>query len=389
MYFHVYLISMLFFFLSCTGPSDPPVTEKPNASIDSLNIDEGNTTHPVYVTIRLDKASADTTVVIVQSQDGTATGGEDFKTLNNYPLEFLPGDVQNQLKIEIIGDDSFEEDEDFTIRIVSPVNENQEPDESRITILNDDLDNTLRIPETGFESATEYQGMDLVWFDEFDEGQNIENNWKFEYGGNGWGNNERQNYRKENATIHDGGYLVIEAREEKYGGNNYTSSRIITKGKFDFKYGRVDIRASLPYGQGIWPALWMLGSNISSVGWPSCGEIDIMELIGNKPATTHGTIHWSNAGDHAQYGGSKTLSSGIFYDDFHVFSVIWDESHIEWLLDDTKFFTADITPQELSEFHKNHFLIFNVAVGGNWPGYPNSTTVFPQRMIVDYIRVFQ
>jgi beta-glucanase (GH16 family) len=133
----------------------------------------------------------------------------------------------------------------------------------------------------------------------------------------------------------------------------------------------------------------MLGSNLSSVGWPACGEIDIMELVGHQPAVTHGTVHWSQDGSHAEFGGSKQLLSGIFNDEFHVFSIIWDETHIEWLLNGLKFHEISTTPQQLSEFHQDYFFIFNVAVGGNWPGYPNQTTEFPQRMIVDYIRVFQ
>jgi len=136
----------------------------------------------------------------------------------------------------------------------------------------------------------------------------------------------------------------------------------------------------------------MLGANIGSVGWPSCGEIDIMELVGGSGGndkTSHTTIHWDNNGDHAQYGESYTLSSGIFADDFHIFAVEWDSQEIRGYVDGNKFYTINITPDGLSEFKNNFFIILNVAVGGNWPGNPDSNTVFPQQMKVDYIRVFQ
>ena len=188
------------------------------------------------------------------------------------------------------------------------------------------------------------------------------------------------------------GILTITAKNENFNTSNYTSSRIKTQGIKSWKFGRVDVRAALPYGQGIWPALWMLGDNITTIGWPSCGEIDIMELIGGAGAndrTTHGTVHWSNAGAHAQYGGSKTLPSGKFADSFHVFSITWDANSIHWLLDNVEFHSVDTSPAEMAEFREKFFIIMNVAVGGNWPGAPDATTTFPQKMYVDYVRVFQ
>jgi len=137
---------------------------------------------------------------------------------------------------------------------------------------------------------------------------------------------------------------------------------------------------------------WMLGDNISSVSWPTCGEIDIMEMIGGAGAndrTVHGTVHWNENGSHAQFGNSKVLSSGRFADEFHVFSIVWNQNSITWLLDNVPYNTVDITPANMSAFHNNFFLIFNLAVGGNWPGSPDGTTVFPQKMYVDYVRVFQ
>ncbi|MFT6937426.1 MAG: beta-glucanase (GH16 family), partial [Saprospiraceae bacterium] len=202
----------------------------------------------------------------------------------------------------------------------------------------------------------------------------------------GWGNNELQYYRTENTTV-NGGNLIIEAKQESFGGGTYTSSRIITKGDISFKYGRVDIRAVMPEGQGLWPALWMLGENIDQVSWPACGEIDIMEIVGHQPNKVHGTIHW-DANGHANYGGSKTSTSDLS-EEFHVFSIIWDANEIKWLLDGVQYHNVDIAPADLDEFREAFFFIFNVAVGGNWPGNPDATTSFPQRMIVDYMRVFQ
>ena len=206
----------------------------------------------------------------------------------------------------------------------------------------------------------------------------------------GWGNNELQYYRQDNASV-ENGYLIITAKQQNFGGSNYTSSRLKTQGRQFFTYGRIDIRAKLPYGKGIWPALWMLGESFSSVGWPSCGEIDIMEMIGGNgynDRTVHGTVHWNENG-HAMYGGSNSLPSGRFHDEFHVFSIIWDQNSIRWLRDDIQYHTINISGSNLSAFQENFFFIFNVAVGGNWPGSPDNTTVFPQRMVVDYVRVFQ
>jgi beta-glucanase (GH16 family) len=163
---------------------------------------------------------------------------------------------------------------------------------------------------------------------------------------------------------------------------------LTTQGKKTFRYGRIDIRAKLPFGQGLWPALWMLGENLNTVSWPACGEIDIMEMVGNDPATTHGTLHWEQNG-HNYQGGGTTISSGILADAFHVYTIIWDTNEIKWLLNDVEFYSMNTSSPAFSAFDNNFFFIMNVAVGGNWPGYPDGTTTFPQRMTVDYIRVFQ
>ncbi|MBL0744615.1 family 16 glycosylhydrolase [Chryseolinea sp. Jin1] len=250
----------------------------------------------------------------------------------------------------------------------------------------------LVIPSKGYTTPDTYAGMTLVWHDEFEGTALNTNDWTFELGtgSNGWGNSELQYYRQENTSVKDG-YLVITAKKEDFQSSKYTSSRIITQNKKSFQYGRVDIRAALPNGKGIWPALWMLGSNVSTVSWPKCGEIDIMEMVGggNGDKTVYGTAHWDNAGAHASYGNSKQLSSGIFSDEFHVFSIVWTAQKITWYVDDVQFNVIDTTPAGLAAFQKEFFVIFNVAVGGEWPGNPDSNTLFPQRMIVDYVRIFQ
>jgi len=256
----------------------------------------------------------------------------------------------------------------------------------------DQTGSKVTIPKLGATSPTSYTNMKLVWADEFDGTALNSDFWSFETGNgtNGWGNNELQFYRTQNTSIQDG-HLVITAKKEPFGGKEYTSSRIITKSKKEFRYGRVDIRAALPKGQGIWPALWMLGSNFDTVSWPACGEIDIMEMIGGggRENTVHGTVHWQNEGKHAQFGGKTTLPSGTFSDQFAVYSITWDATSIRWFVDNKQYHVIDTTPAELDEFRRNFFFIFNVAVGGNWPGSPNTTTTFPQHMIVDYVRVFQ
>ncbi|MEX2568465.1 MAG: glycoside hydrolase family 16 protein [Cyclobacteriaceae bacterium] len=255
----------------------------------------------------------------------------------------------------------------------------------------------IGFPESGFSSPVTYEGYTLVWNDEFDA-QTLSSDWVFETGDGcpnlcGWGNNELQYYHRENTELKDG-YLVVTAKEENMGGKNYTSSRLKTQGQRNFRFGRIDIRAALPQGQGIWPAFWMLGENITEVPWPACGEIDIMEMIGGsadgRDNTVHGTLHWDNNGNYASDGGKRSLSEGaILKDNFHVYSLIWEENQISWLLDDEVFHIMDISPAAMDEFREPFFLLINMAVGGNWPGNPDDSTSFPQQLAVDYVRVFE
>ncbi len=231
------------------------------------------------------------------------------------------------------------------------------------------------------------QNWNLVWQDEFTNG--ISPDWVFEIGnGNsGWGNNELQYYRRENATVENGN-LVITAKRESIGGFNYTSTRMKTQGKKSWKYGKIEARISMPSFIGSWPAFWMLGDNISSIGWPACGEIDIMEHI-NVERQTHGTIHWQDHNNtYANYSGSTPVSSVT---DFHVYTIEWDTSAIKWFVDGNLYHEASIANgvNGTSEFHNNFFILLNMAIGGNWPGFTVDNSAFPARMLVDYVRVYQ
>jgi beta-glucanase (GH16 family) len=267
---------------------------------------------------------------------------------------------------------------DYEIKLVVSLNQQEFSASKSVTIAEDDPD----------------YDPNLLWAEEFNyTGMPDANNWNLETGGGGWGNNELQNYTNsdENSYV-ENGVLTITARED---GGSYTSARLTTQNKFDFKYGRIEARIKLPYGQGLWPAFWMLGANFSQAGWPYCGEIDIMEMVGgdvepNSDNTCHATLHWWDDAQQvkADYGLSYTLPSGIFADDFHVFGITWNDQEIRAYVDDNEYFVADLTPDELSEFRQNFFLILNVAVGGNWPGPPDETTVFPQTMQVDWVRVY-
>jgi beta-glucanase (GH16 family) len=248
----------------------------------------------------------------------------------------------------------------------------------------------------------EERGWKLVWSDEFNQpnGSALDaSKWVVEVGGQGWGNRELEYYtsRPENLFIRDGA-LVIEARRENFaipGGpiQHYTSARLKTAGRFSQQYGRFEARIKIPSGQGMWPAFWMLGDDIDEVAWPACGEIDIMENIGKEPSTIHGSLHGpgyiGDAGIQAPY----TLpGKRRFADDFHVFAVEWEPEAIRFYVDDDLYVTrtrADLHPGWKWVFDHPFFLLLNLAVGGSWPGNPDATTVFPQYMLVDYVRVYQ
>lgn len=383
---------LLVLLVSCGKDPDPVQPSLPALTIQDLSAAEGNAAGSIVIQVTLSAAAQGNVLVNYATLDGTAKSGTDYVSKPDGELLFQAGETVKTISIQVLGDEVKEPDETFNVQLINPVGATLARDKATVTIKNDDSDNPFNIPKTGYTTPETYAGKTLVWRDEFTANTLDITAWTHNTGAGGWGNSELQHYRPENTFFADG-HLVIEARQENFGGSAYTSSRLVTQGKKEFKYGRIDIRAALPEGQGIWPALWMLGSNISSVNWPACGEIDIMELIGSQPNRIHGTIHYgANTSQHQYKGDSKALSgTAKFSDEFHVFSLVWEQDKIVWLLDDVPYFQATpaTTAPAAYPFNQPFFFVFNVAVGGVWPGSPDGTTNFPQRMIVDYVRVFQ
>jgi beta-glucanase (GH16 family) len=240
----------------------------------------------------------------------------------------------------------------------------------------------------------------LTWSDEFDGRDGSEPDpakWIAESGGSGWGNGEleyytsrRQNIRQEN------GNLVIEAIKEEFKGpdgvlRDYTSARLKTAGRFSQRYGRFEARIQIPSGQGVWPAFWMLGDDVSRTGWPGCGEIDIMENVGSEPATIHGSLHGPGYSGANPLTTAYALSRGQFTDGFHTFAVEWEPQVIRFYVDGKLYGSktpADIPTGKRWVFDHPFFIVLNLAVGGTMPGNPDRTTILPQRMLVDYVRVY-
>ncbi len=243
----------------------------------------------------------------------------------------------------------------------------------------------------------------LTWSDEFNAAAGSApdgSKWKYDIGGSGWGNNELQYYTNStsNAAQDGNGNLVITARRENpanyqchYGRCEYTSARLLTADRFTQAYGRFEARIKVPRGQGLWPAFWMLGNDIGQVGWPNSGEIDIMENIGREPSNAYGTLHGPGYSGGAAISSRYTLPNGqAFADAFHTFTVDWEPNAVTWYVDGNQY--ARKTPADLNGnrwvFDHPFFLIMNIAVGGYWPGNPDGSTVFPQTMTIDYVRVY-
>lgn len=235
----------------------------------------------------------------------------------------------------------------------------------------------------------------LVWSDDFDGKAGISpdsTKWTYDIGNSGWGNSELQYYTKRpsNVQLSGDGNLIITAIKESFSGASYTSARIKTKGLFSQTYGRFEARIKTPTGPGIWPAFWLLGDNIDQVNWPMCGEIDIMEQRGQQPAITYGSIHGpGNFGANAITKGYG-LTSGRFDTDFHLYAVEWGEDYIDFYID--TYLYQRIKPENIIGkwvFNTPFFMILNVAVGGNYVGYPTSGTPFPQSMYIDYVKVYK
>lgn len=261
-------------------------------------------------------------------------------------------------------------------------------------------------PSSARTDKAETQKPQLAWSDEFDGPAGTapdSSKWGYDLGIgpqlNGWGNNELQTYtnRAVNVSLDGEGHLVIKAIRENFTGADgfaraYTSARLITKGKFEPTYGRIEARIKVPFGQGLWPAFWMLGANHPAVVWPNCGEIDVMEIIGHQTEKVHSTLHGPGFSGGDGLSDSFTLPDGKqFTDDFHTFEVEWNPRDISFYVDGLHYHTRkspEFTGNRQWVFDHPFYLLLNVAVGGNWPGNPDATTVFPQTMMVDYVRYY-
>jgi beta-glucanase (GH16 family) len=245
-----------------------------------------------------------------------------------------------------------------------------------------------------------HSGWVLAWSDEFNGPDGSEpdpSKWIVERGGNGWGNHEleyytarRQNVRQEN------GNLVITAIKERFTGpdgvqRDYTSGRLNTGGRFSQRYGRFEARIQVPSGEGLWPAFWLLGSDFFSLGWPACGEIDVMENRGSEPATIYGSLHGPGYSRENPVIAAFTAPAGRFSDQFHIFAIEWEPQLIRFFVDDNLYAsktTADLPAGKPWVYDHAVFILLSLAVGGDFPGRPNDSTSFPQRMLVDYVRVY-
>jgi len=272
---------------------------------------------------------------------------------------------------------------------------------STMTTVSGDVETQLETtptasPETSLVIDNQGRKWQVIWQDEFNDTSIDLSKWDYDTGGDGFGNDELQYYtdRSDNSYVEDGN-LVIAAREESYRDHDYTSAKLRTKYSMNIQYGRIDIRARLPQGKGLWPAFWMLSTESDYGEWPASGEIDIMELLGHQPSIVYGTLHYTaNKSDsHHESGDQYQLNQGTFADDFHTFSLVWEKDRFEWYVDD-EMYQAQTEWKSAgydypAPFDKRFYLIMNLAVGGEWPGSPNSSTQFPQKLVIDYVRVYQ
>lgn len=393
-YFLLFSIGLIF--TQCkketTGGGTPETT--PSLFVADVRKPEGNSgSGTMDFVFTLSKASSKEVSVKVQSKEVFAKAGEDFTAIDQR-VTFAPGEINKTVSVSIVSDDIKEGTDDFQLFVSEPVNCIIPSAFATGTIENDDT----RIPvnDAGYTTPESYPGRTLVWSDEFNGNALNTSNWNYDIGDGcarnncGWGNNELEFYTEGENLFFTGGKMIIEARKESKGGKNYTSSRLTTMGKQSFKFGRIDIRAKLPKGQGIWPALWMLGDNFPTAGWPTCGEIDIMEFLGHDLTKVYSTIHFKS-GNNPRNISKSFVNNSPLPDEFHVYSLIWEQDKMRMLIDEKligEFFASELGGAT-NPFNDKFFFLFNVAVGGNWPGAPNTSTYFPQWMFIDYVRVFQ
>ena len=380
------------------GCSSDPANEEPIPDPVSLSVTGAEVIENDGVVINFEiRASRNTTESIEIDYEVTGITAEpsiDFSVASTGTVVLESGTNRVSVPVQVLNDDILEVNEELTFTMTNA----RGADISSPTALGiiKDNDSRTNFDDEGYLTPDNHYGYQMMWGESFDNPTLDPSSFNFEVGDGcpnlcGWGNNELQTYSSEedNVFIEDS-KLVIRATE--VAGSTYRSARLTTKDKKEFQFGRIDIRARMPIGQGIWPALWMLGQNIDEIGWPACGEIDIMEMVGHQPKNVHGTAHWGPTDrGFSTFKTAQTIHSDDLADNFHVYTLVWKMNRLEWYFDEKLFHT--ITPTDLqgeaNPFNQPFFFIFNIAVGGNWPGNPDSTTEFPQRLEVDYIRVFQ
>ena len=388
------IIILLFVFgLGCSKSNKTTI---PLVTISDISFNEGNGgTSSAEIIVSLDVAAPKQLSITWSTIEGSAKHGSDLVAVTNQTLNFAQNEKQQRIIVSIVADDLKEADEIFQIKIQGGSDVSILKNTIAATIKNDDT--KIAFNNAGYEAASSYTGYTLAWSDEFNTNLLSTDSWTYENGDGcpalcGWGNNELQYYAPPpNNLYFQDGKMIIEAKAESFGGKNYTSARIKTQGKKSFKFGRIDIRAILPKGKGIWPAFWMLPQDNVFGGWPRSGEIDMMENIGSEPNRVSGTLHFGPGPGSIWISRGYTLPSGQFADQFHVFSLEWVQDEIRWYVDDNLYTTiskADLGGNNYPFNEKFYFLI-NLAVGGNLPGPPDATTVFPQYLIIDYIRIYQ
>lgn len=355
---------------------------------------DGDTVCDPPIELVSEDLSSSFTDIIQSSSSENASWSSSWQALSSTPRNDTPSSStitqessSSEMADQVRHDDSTAVVSSSSAAVTSSSSWTLSSSDSRVTEV-ESSSSSAAVPSSSSESP-------YFWNDEFETIDTSK--WTFEIGtgSSGWGNNEKEYYtdRSENAYVQDG-ILHIRANKEDYKGSKYTSARMITKGKFSFTYGTVEARIALPTGKGIWPAFWMLGENIDKVSWPACGEIDIIESI-NDESIVYGTHHWQYEGQHASYGNNTSDFHGakkeVDITQFHTYKLTWDKKLIAMYVDDFKYHEMSIEDNAggTEAFHKPFFLLLNVAVGGNWPGFEIDDSQFPNEMLVDYIRVLK
>lgn len=395
MKYQALFVSLFIALLGCESTPEGPDT---SAVIPELSVLDARGFEGENAKIIFDVSLSQTTEVDISFSytiDGiTAEPGKDF-VQGSGDITVAAGVRSASVEVELINDELNEVEEKLQITLSNPQKATLK-DANAIGLIEDE-DPVVATDPAGYITAGSHYGYELVWGEEFESGTLDTDAFSYDIGDGcpnlcGWGNEELQLYTDDTENVFiENGSLFLKATEVNGGG--YNSGRLLTKDKKEFRFGRIDVRAKLPIGQGLWPAIWMLGKNIDEVSWPACGEIDIVELVGHEANIAHGTAHWGPLG--ATSSTSKTSTYSIsgedFSDNFHVFSLVWEINEMTWYVDETKYFS--LTPDDMQgqeyRFNQEFYLLLNVAVGGLWPGSPDATTVFPQQMEIDYIRVFQ